>query len=166
MKLRISVPSSVSIAVIQAALASLGVSIVERKPKAQDVEYPPLTYKKRLCSGQASAEMLAANPDAQQDEDGVYMPMEMDGISVLKAIRKLESAREAYNRRDGRNEGHFPANGENMTTADYVAGMERSWCLVPQPIAVAPEVEAPLSLVAKARQYREQARNERQRIAA
>jgi hypothetical protein len=121
MKLTINVPASLARDKLERALAELGVTIVERKAKPE-VDYPPMAYRKRLN---------AEEPGALQDEDGYYMPLEMDGVSVAKAIRKIESARLAYNRHDGRKPADFPRYESTMTTADYVAVIERTWNHVP-----------------------------------
>lgn len=130
MKLTVNVPNTVPLAVIEGALRALGATIVQRKAKAQEQEYPPLVYKKRIRTGHSEAQhYLDANPDALQDDDSIYLRMEMDGISVLKAIRKIASARMAYNKADGRTAKQFPEFGEHKTTAEYVAAMESEWNL-------------------------------------
>lgn len=129
MKLTVNVPASVPYAVIEGVLKALGASIVQRKAKVE-MDYPPLVYKKRIHVGHSDPQhYLDANPEALQDDDGVYLPMEMDGISLLKAMRKMESARNSYNNADGRQARNFPDNGASMTTAQYVDAMEVVWCL-------------------------------------
>ena len=134
MKLSINVPSSVPLAVIQGALAALGASIIQRKPREtqEEKEFPPLYYKKRIYCDGDNSHYLGANQEAREDKISAYIPMEMDGVSVLRAIRKIESAREAYNRSDGRNSKDFPQTGERMSTTDYVAYMESRWSLKAQ----------------------------------
>lgn len=136
MRITVNVPSTVSIAVIEGALQALGATIVQRKARttAAEVEYPPLHYKKRIHVGASDrSHYLAANPDALEDDKSAYIPMEMDGISVLRAMRKIDNARLAYNRADGRKPGQFPeaSVAEKWTTAQYVECMERRWSLKP-----------------------------------
>lgn len=133
MRLSINVPNQTPIAVIEAALAQFGVSIVQPKRREKiEQDFRPLIYRK-VCrnSGEYLREgFRKENPNFQTDETGdLYVEIEMDGVSVLKAIRKMESNRRAQLNRDTRKAEHFPPNGASMTTSEYVALMDSKWGL-------------------------------------
>lgn len=127
----IQFPEHIELETIAALLAGIGAKIRPAKvraPKAADTgDYRDMPYRRRIPA-HAVENAKAAGVDVQYDADGyAYEACIMDGVSVAKAIRKLESAREAYNRRDGRAAKQFPATGATMSTAAYVRAMERAW---------------------------------------
>jgi hypothetical protein len=104
MRLQITVPHHVPLAVIEAALRELGASIVQKRaplePKPEK-EYRPVIFTRTLADG-------------TQETD------EIDGVTVDKAIRKLMSEVNARARHDGRTKAQFERLPVQLGTAEYV----------------------------------------------
>ena len=123
--LSIKIPASVPVEVIRAALLSLGAQIVEKVSRKIERDFPGMSYIQRFNSADDAAK---SGMDVLQDESGDwYAQCEIDGVDLAKRIRKMELARQAYNRRDGRESYTFPDASHPVyaSTADYV----RSFCV-------------------------------------
>lgn len=117
--LSIRIPASVNAEVVRKALQALGAQVVERVSRKvrQEVEFVGMPYIKRFRNAEEAAN---SGMDVEQDAGGDwYAPLEMDGVTVAKAIRKMDNARKAYNARDGRDCYTFPQR-DDQTTAQYV----------------------------------------------
>ncbi len=98
--LSVRIPASVPVEVIRAALLSLGAQIVERvsrKAKAA-LEVPSMVVKRRVIGD--AVRLVETYPDLEVDDEGYYVPREIDGIEVASLIRKMELKRAAELRAD------------------------------------------------------------------
>jgi hypothetical protein len=142
MRYEIEFPDSMPVDTIRDALLYIGGKIapaqtprtVARARKASSGparEYRALFYKRRVAAGDQVQHLRDAGETVLEDETGPYIPCEMDGVTVDKAIRAQEARRLAAQRHDGRDKRHFPNayDASQMTTLEYVRKMEDCWNL-------------------------------------